>query len=73
MSAWQTIETAPIQPFNEKEWYSSASPHVLLWTGYCCVIGRYSYTQKGKGRWVCWRGNVTPTHWMPLPGAPGAA
>ena len=73
MSAWQPIETAPIKPFDEANWYISHSPYLLLWTESGAVIGSYSFTtKKGKGRWRTWGGTIVPTHWMPLPAAPVA-
>ena len=70
-AGWQPIETAPIQPFVKEAWYKD-SPKLLLWTDHYCVLGGYGYTEKGKGRWRSWAGNISPTHWMPLPVAPNA-
>lgn len=69
MSEWQPIETAPIEAFNKAEWFCAHSPRVLLWSG-VAEIGAYGYTERGKGRWQSWRGNINPTHWMPLPEPP---
>lgn len=73
MSAWNPIETCPIKPFNQDDWFKPASDRVLLWNGFYEVIGSYGYTSRGKGRWQDWHGITNPTHWMPLPGAPEAA
>lgn len=72
MTDWQPIETAEIRPFDAGRWYMPASPSLLLVnaTGRI-VIGDYSYTKAGKGRWKdnTFRG-FEPTHWMPLPDPP---
>lgn len=65
---WQPIETYPIPAYDADNWYRSAPP-TLLFTG-GVVIGWYSYTQRGKGRWQAFGGIVHPTHWMPLPDPP---
>lgn len=67
---WQPIETAPKGRFYAEKWFLSASPPLLLWDGLGATIGQYGYTERGKGRWRDWRGNVEPTHWMPLPAPP---
>jgi hypothetical protein len=66
---WQPIETAPIKPFDAENWFMPHSPQFLLWIGRP-VIGNYSYTKHGKGRWRDFVGNVDPSHWMPLPPPP---
>lgn len=71
--AWQPIKTAPIQPFDAENWYMSASPNLLLWSGHWVTIGGYGYTQRGRGRWRNHAGTLTPTHWMPLPQPPQEA
>lgn len=65
---WLLIEDYPLPEFDPATWYRLGE-QVLIWDGWC-RIANYSYTQKGKGRWRDWRGIVTPTHWMPLPGEP---
>lgn len=67
---WQTIETAPIKPFEAEFWYKQHSPFLLLWTGNYCEIGSYGFTEKGKGRWQGRHGIITPTHWQYLPEKP---
>lgn len=66
---WQPIETAPIKPFDKEKWHTRASERVLLYRSRI-TIGSYGYTEKGKGRWQDHNGNLTPTHWMPLPEPP---
>jgi len=66
---WESIETAPIQPFNQKEWFKSGE-RLLLWTGNYAVIGQYGYTERGIGRWQTSGRNFIPTHWQPLPTPP---
>ena len=66
---WQPIETAPIKDFDKKMWFRPHSERMLLWDRFA-VIGSYNFTEKGKGRWQTQHGNITPTHWMPLPPAP---
>ena len=73
MSEWKPIETAPIEPFDAKRWYMTASPYVLVWCGHYVRIASYGYTRRGKGRWQDYHGNIAPTHWMPLPEAPAAS
>lgn len=68
MSEWKLIETCPITVFDRDKWYVSGERY-MLWCGYA-TIGDYSYTQKGKGRWRNWSGQIAPTHWMPLPEPP---
>lgn len=70
MSEWQSIETAPIEPFDKEKWFMRHSPNLLLWTGHFCQVGSYRYTSRGKGKWEAGNRIVTPTHWMPLPKAP---
>ena len=70
MSEWQPIETAPIRPFDADKWYMTASERLLLWCKLGPVIGSYSYTRRGIGRWRDDHGKIVPTHWMPLPEAP---
>jgi hypothetical protein len=70
VSGWRPIETAPVEPFDAASWYMNASPSVLVWQGSYCVIATYGYTKQGKGRWRDHRGNIEPTHWMPLPAPP---
>lgn len=68
MSEWQPIATAPIPQFDQKRWYDSGAPIMVTVNGRVS-IARYSYTERGKGRWIE-RGYgcvCTPTHWMPLP------
>jgi hypothetical protein len=69
MAEWQPIETAPIEPFNKAKWFSSFSPRLLLWNGYC-QIGTYGFTERGKGRWTANGHVLNPTHWMALPDPP---
>lgn len=67
---WQPIETAPIGEFAPERWHKTAL-RCLIWNGHFATIGRYGFTQGGKGRWKDEFDRVaTPTHWMPLPDAP---
>lgn len=66
----QPIDTAPIKPFDEDNWYMSHSPHLLLWSGHSWVIGSHGYTRKGKGKWIAYGRICNPTHWLPLPPPP---
>jgi len=68
MSEWQPIETFPIHTFDKETWYKDGHSY-LFWTGHV-VIGAYGYTQKGKGRFRSWYGNILPSYWMPLPESP---
>jgi hypothetical protein len=68
---WQPIETAPIEPFDQKRWFMAHSERLLLYrVGGWVTIGTYNFTEKGKGRWQHYLGNIEPTHWMPLPEPP---
>lgn len=67
--AWQPIETAAIRPFVKADWYMRHSEELLLWVGYP-VIGHYSFTKQGKGRWKAHGFVRKPTHWQPLPSPP---
>ncbi|WP_445322869.1 DUF551 domain-containing protein [Ramlibacter sp. AN1015] len=69
-STWQPIETAPTGPFDYDRWFMPHSPRLLLWVGEYAVIGTYNFTERGKGRWQGPLGNISPTHWMPLPAPP---
>ena len=69
-TTWQPIETAPVRPFNEAEWFTAHSNPLLLWNGHYHQIGSYHYTRKGKGVWQAEGRAAHPTHWMPLPLAP---
>lgn len=70
---WQTIDTAPIEPFDKDKWYMRHSPYILVWDGHNVCIASYHYTKKGKGRWMS-EGRIMEgfyvTHWMPLPEGP---
>lgn len=66
---WLPIETCPIKPFDKDRWFLPHSDNVLLYAGFS-VIGSYSFTEKGKGRWRSWNGAISPTHWMLLPPPP---
>jgi hypothetical protein len=71
---WQPIETAPIRPFDAKNWFEAHSPRVLVVRGGNIHIATYDYTKKGVGRWRTYLGNFfEPTHWMPLPPPPEVA
>jgi hypothetical protein len=68
--AWQPIETAPIRPFDEEQWYRAATERLLLWCGSFAEVGQYRYHKSGKrGGWTSGR-KLNPTHWMPLPEVP---
>jgi hypothetical protein len=65
MTEWKPIEQAAIEPFNERDWFMSASPRYLLLRdgGKGWTTGHYSYTRKGKGRWKdVWGTVCEPTH-----------
>jgi hypothetical protein len=67
---WQTIDTAPIKPFDKEAWFMRHSERVLVLDGYE-KIATYGFTKHGKGRWIDDTNRViTPTHWMPLPASP---
>lgn len=69
---WQPIATAPIPVFDEATWFTCCFRCLIYRPNYVDV-GTYSYTNKGKGRWMGSSGYVTnPTHWIPLPDAPNA-
>lgn len=71
---WQPIETAPIKPFDKEKWFSPSTPRVLVVVGSRVYIAQYSFTGKGKGRWLGNHGQVcNPTHWMPIPEPPGVS
>ncbi len=71
LDQWQPIETAPIKDFDKEKWFLSHSPQLFLSNGTGVYIGSYSYTSKGRGRWIHVCGYVCqPTHWQPLPPAP---
>jgi hypothetical protein len=72
MSDWQPIETAVIKPFCADDWYRQATPSLLLSNGWRATVGYYSYTSKGKGRWVSHGQIFVPTHWMEIPKLPEA-
>jgi hypothetical protein len=72
MSDWQPIDTAPVSPFDEAEWFMDASPSYIVFDKWV-QLARYSYTKRGKGRWRDNTGRiVNPTHWMPTPPNPEA-
>jgi hypothetical protein len=67
---WQPIETAPLPAFDKDNWFMGGL-RVLVWRPEFAEIARYSYTERGKGRWQNDTGQVVcPSHWMPLPPKP---
>lgn len=70
---WRPIAEAPIKPFDSESWIDGGTPRLLLLVngGVFVTIGRYSYTHRGKGRWLDDAGYVIgPTHFMELPSVP---
>lgn len=68
---WQPIETAQIKAFVEADWYKRATENLLLIHEGHVIVGSYSYTKNGKGRWKSIMGHgITPTHWQLLPSPP---
>ena len=63
---WQPISEAKIAPFDPDSWPFAATPTYLLWSRGHATIGRYGYTQKGKGRWQSIFGICEPTHFCEI-------
>jgi len=69
--SWQPISTFPIPPFNKEEWFMPSERVLIVRRGGLISLGRYRYTERGKGRWQDALGyNCEPTHWQPLPDPP---
>jgi hypothetical protein len=65
---WRPIEQFVIPAFNPDRWYQGMSRSFVLIHGKYATVGAYSYTQRGKGRWLDATDRVIqPTHFMPIP------
>ena len=64
---WKPIEIAPVPKLNQSKWLEN-SFRCIGATKYGFIgVMSYSYTQKGKGRWMAYYGVVNPTHWAEMP------
>lgn len=71
MSEWQLIEAAPLPEFDAAKYFSKTFRCLTASQYGHMKCATYSFTSRGKGRWMDDGGYVcVPTHWMPLPKPP---